>query len=110
VSGVPLRKSNSARRSKPRGISIDAQRARGRSAPVDGAAGTGIRTRSVDTRVPEPPRENEIYRQLRAAILDGRLKGGDRLAPTRELASRLSVSRTTVMDIYDRLLSEGFTE
>jgi GntR family transcriptional regulator / MocR family aminotransferase len=53
---------------------------------------------------------NEIYRQLRAAILDGRLKSGDRLPPTRELASRLSVSRTTVMDVYDRLLSEGFTE
>jgi GntR family transcriptional regulator/MocR family aminotransferase len=37
----------------------------------------------------------EIYRQLRAAILDGRLRGGDRLPPTRELAVRLSVSRTT---------------
>jgi GntR family transcriptional regulator / MocR family aminotransferase len=53
---------------------------------------------------------NEIYRQLRAAILDGRLKSGDRLPPTRELAARLSVSRTTVMDVYDRLYSEGYTE
>ena len=53
---------------------------------------------------------NEIYRQLRAAILDGRLKSGDRLPPTRELAARLSVSRTTVMDVYDRLFSEGYTE
>jgi GntR family transcriptional regulator/MocR family aminotransferase len=53
---------------------------------------------------------NEIYRQLRAAILDGRLRSGDRLPPTRELAARLSVSRTTVMEAYDRLLSEGFTE
>jgi GntR family transcriptional regulator / MocR family aminotransferase len=53
---------------------------------------------------------DEIYRQLRAGILDGRLRGGQRLPPTRELARQLSVSRTTVMDVYDRLLSEGFTE
>ena len=38
----------------------------------------------------------EIYRQLRAAILDGRLRGGERLPPSREMAVRLSVSRTTV--------------
>jgi GntR family transcriptional regulator/MocR family aminotransferase len=52
----------------------------------------------------------EIYRQLRAAMLDGRLRAGDRLPPTRELAQRLAVARTTVMAVYDRLLSEGFTE
>jgi GntR family transcriptional regulator/MocR family aminotransferase len=52
----------------------------------------------------------EIYRQLRAAIVDGRLRAGDRLPPTRELAQRLAVARTTVMAVYDRLLSEGFTE
>jgi len=33
----------------------------------------------------------EIYRQLRAAILDGRLRAGDRLPATRELAQRLAV-------------------
>ena len=52
----------------------------------------------------------EIYRQLRAAILDGRLRPGQRLPATRELAERLAVARTTVMAVYDRLLSEGFTE
>lgn len=50
----------------------------------------------------------EIYRQLRAAILDGRLRGGERLPPSRELAAHLSVSRTTVTVAYDRLISEGF--
>jgi GntR family transcriptional regulator / MocR family aminotransferase len=50
----------------------------------------------------------EIYRQLRRAILDGRLPPGDRLPPTRELARRLSVSRTTVTVAYDRLVGEGF--
>jgi GntR family transcriptional regulator/MocR family aminotransferase len=52
----------------------------------------------------------EIYRQLRAAILDGRLQPGDRLPATRELAQRLDVARTTVTTVYDRLLSEGFTQ
>lgn len=50
----------------------------------------------------------EIYRQLRGAILDGRLRGGDVLPPTRELAARLSVARTTVSVAYDRLIGEGF--
>src|SRR5882762_968554 len=50
----------------------------------------------------------EIYRQLRRAILDGRLRRGDQLPPTRELARRLSVSRTTVTVAYERLVGEGF--
>jgi GntR family transcriptional regulator/MocR family aminotransferase len=50
----------------------------------------------------------EIYRQLRAAIVAGRLRAGDRLPPTRELARRLSVSRGTVAVAYDRLGGEGF--
>jgi GntR family transcriptional regulator / MocR family aminotransferase len=50
----------------------------------------------------------EIYRQLRRAILDGRLPSGGRLPPTRDLARRLSVSRTTVTVAYDRLAGEGF--
>jgi GntR family transcriptional regulator/MocR family aminotransferase len=50
----------------------------------------------------------EIYRQLRRAILDGRLQPGDVVPPSRELARRLSVSRTTVTVAYDRLSGEGF--
>ncbi len=50
----------------------------------------------------------EIYRQLRGLILNGRLREGDRLPPSRELATGLSVSRTTVNVAYDRLISEGF--
>lgn len=49
-----------------------------------------------------------IYRQLLEAILDGRLRAGDRLPPTRELAERLQVSRNTVAAAYDRLTAEGF--
>ncbi|HEX4809386.1 MAG TPA: PLP-dependent aminotransferase family protein [Bryobacteraceae bacterium] len=50
----------------------------------------------------------EIYRQLRRAILDGRLRPGELLPPTRELARRLSVARTTATVAYDRLSGEGF--
>ncbi|MFF4599664.1 PLP-dependent aminotransferase family protein [Amycolatopsis sp. NPDC001319] len=49
-----------------------------------------------------------IYRELRDAILDGRLRSGERLPPTRELAKRLSVSRNTVAVAYDRLTADGF--
>jgi GntR family transcriptional regulator / MocR family aminotransferase len=50
----------------------------------------------------------EIYGQLRRAILDGRLPPGGRLPASRELAAQLSVSRTTVVVAYDRLIGEGF--
>ena len=50
----------------------------------------------------------EIYRQLRGAILGERLRPGDALPPSRELAKRLGVSRTTVTVAYDRLAGEGF--
>jgi GntR family transcriptional regulator/MocR family aminotransferase len=50
----------------------------------------------------------EIYRQLRQAVLDGLMQPGDALPPSRELAKRLAVSRTTVSVAYDRLWAEGF--
>ena len=51
---------------------------------------------------------DRIYRQLLDAILDGRLRGGERLPPTRELARQLTVSRNTVTSAYDRLTADGF--
>ncbi|WP_433326052.1 PLP-dependent aminotransferase family protein [Spirillospora sp. CA-294931] len=50
----------------------------------------------------------QIYRQLRAAIVDGRLRPGQALPPTRELARSLDISRNTVGVAYDRLAAEGF--
>ncbi len=49
----------------------------------------------------------EIYRQIRLAILDGRLHPGDRLSSSRDLARALALSRTTVMVAYERLAGEG---
>jgi GntR family transcriptional regulator/MocR family aminotransferase len=53
-------------------------------------------------------RAARIYRELLEAVLDGRLRPGERLPPTRELAQRLAVSRNTVAVAYERLTAEGF--
>ncbi|ACG72870.1 transcriptional regulator, GntR family with aminotransferase domain [Anaeromyxobacter sp. K] len=50
----------------------------------------------------------DAYRQLREAILDGRLRAGERLPATRDLARRLDVSRNTVLHAYQRLAAEGY--
>lgn len=49
----------------------------------------------------------QIYGRLRDAIHTGRLRDGDRLPATRELAERLDVARNTVSLAYEWLTSEG---
>lgn len=51
----------------------------------------------------------QIYQKLRDHILNGRIKAGEVLPSTRELAKQLSVSRNTVCEAYEMLLAEGFT-
>jgi GntR family transcriptional regulator/MocR family aminotransferase len=60
-----------------------------------------------------PPRGSRqllraLHGQLRAAIVDGRLKPGLRLPPTREMAAAYRLSRNTVVAAYDLLLTEGY--
>lgn len=50
----------------------------------------------------------QIYRQLRERIVEGRLAGGTRLPSTRDLALQLKVSRKTTLDVFERLLAEGY--
>ena len=50
----------------------------------------------------------QIFRQLRTAIVDGRLAGGARLPSTRDLAKQLGVSRKTTLDAFERLVAEGY--
>src|ERR1700759_2171894 len=40
----------------------------------------------------------------------GRLRPGDQLTPSRQLAAELGVSRHTVTTAYSRLAAEGYTE
>jgi GntR family transcriptional regulator/MocR family aminotransferase len=48
----------------------------------------------------------QVYRQIRDAILDGRLRARETLPSSRELARRLRVSRNTVLLAYERLRAE----
>src|SRR5688572_9619479 len=58
----------------------------------------------------QAPLYRQLYDEFRAAILAGRLKAGNKLPPTRELANELGISRNTVVAAYDQLLSEGYIE
>src|SRR5262245_5122637 len=54
------------------------------------------------------PLHRQLYDALRRAILTGRLKPGERVPSTRGLSMSLGVSRTTVTQSYEQLLSEGY--
>ena len=56
------------------------------------------------------PMHRQLYRELREAVLNGRLPPGSRLPSTRAMASELGVSRNTVMGAFDQLLAEGYLE
>src|SRR5690349_111372 len=62
---------------------------------------------SIDVGSPVP-RHRQVYDGLRAAILSGRLRPGERLPATRSLSQQLDVSRATVEDAYDQLRTEGY--
>lgn len=49
----------------------------------------------------------QLYMALRDVLLSGALNPGDRLPASRTLAKEAGVSRTTVIDAIDRLVSEG---
>ncbi|WP_236571584.1 MocR-like pyridoxine biosynthesis transcription factor PdxR [Rhodovarius lipocyclicus] len=50
----------------------------------------------------------QIYLGLRRLILAGAIPAGARLPPSRRLAERLAVSRTSVVGVYEQLLAEGY--
>ncbi len=56
------------------------------------------------------PLYRQICQKLREAILSGELAEGTRLPTERMLASELGVNRTTVMNAYNELASEGLIE
>jgi GntR family transcriptional regulator/MocR family aminotransferase len=49
-----------------------------------------------------------LYQQLKAAIVDGRLKAGTQLPATRQSSAFFGVSRNTAVEVYERLTNEGF--
>ena len=50
----------------------------------------------------------QIAEQIRDAIVGGDIGNGDRLTPERRLAALLDVNRTTVVNAYRELASDGF--
>ena len=64
---------------------------------------------ALDSNSPLPLHQ-QIYEELRQAILKGRLSPGGRIPSTRSLAKSLLISRTTVTQSYEQLLSEGYLE
>ena len=54
------------------------------------------------------PLRSQLETSLREAIRAGRLRAGERLPSSRELARELSVSRGLVQECYNQLLSEGY--
>ena len=56
------------------------------------------------------PVSTPIYNRLRAAILAGQVKPGDRLPASRVMAREAGVSRNSVLAAWDRLMTEGYLE
>ena len=56
------------------------------------------------------PLHRQLYEEIRAAVLAGRLSAGARLPSTRALAADLDISRNTVAGAFDQLVAEGYIE
>lgn len=56
------------------------------------------------------PLYRQIYDGYRAAILEGRLRAGQRIPSTRALALELGISRLPVLTAFEQLLHEGYLE
>jgi GntR family transcriptional regulator / MocR family aminotransferase len=56
------------------------------------------------------PLQRQIYEGFRSAILEGRLRPGQRIPSTRVLAAEIRVSRFPVLNAYGQLLAEGYLE
>jgi len=56
------------------------------------------------------PLHRQVYEQIRTAVLTGRVRSHQKLPASRQLAQSLGISRTTVVQSYDQLISEGYLE
>ncbi|HVW68053.1 MAG TPA: PLP-dependent aminotransferase family protein [Steroidobacteraceae bacterium] len=54
------------------------------------------------------PLSRQIYDFWRLGILSGRFAGGERVPSTREVAAALGLSRGTITQAYEQLVSEGY--
>lgn len=66
-----------------------------------------MRTYALDPASPTPLYE-QLYRCLKEDLLSGVIPGGEKLPSKRALAEHLNVSRITVENAYQQLLTEGY--
>jgi GntR family transcriptional regulator/MocR family aminotransferase len=52
--------------------------------------------------------QEQIVRFFRSAIDEGRMASGQQVPSSRQLAAECSVSRTTAVEVYERLVAEGY--
>lgn len=64
----------------------------------------------VAVEVGARPLYRQIYDGYRTAILEGRLRAGQRIPSTRALARELGISRLPVLTAFEQLLHEGYLE
>jgi len=77
-------------------------------------SGTGlIPMIALDGRGPDgktPPLYRQLYAWFQHAIVEGRLRPGQRVPSTRALAKELKISRIPVLTAYQQLHAEGYLE
>jgi len=76
---------------------------------VKRAGGALLLSVAIDHDSPRPV-STQLYSGLRELILNGGFSAGDRLPASRTLARDLALSRTTVIEAFDRLSAEGLIE
>lgn len=73
-------------------------------------AASGILPLIAVDRKASKPLHRQVYDAYRTAIVDGRLRPGQRIPSTRVLASEIGISRFPVLNAYAQLLAEGYLE
>jgi len=64
---------------------------------------------AIDRRSPRPL-HRQLYEGYREAIVERRVRPGQRLPSTRALAAELRISRITVLTAFEQLVAEGYFE
>jgi GntR family transcriptional regulator / MocR family aminotransferase len=57
---------------------------------------------------PSKPKYVQLYDWFRSAIISGRLRPGQKVPSSRQLAAELKVSRITVLSAFQQLHAEGY--
>lgn len=71
---------------------------------------TGISPAITLNRRADTPLYRQVYDAYRTAIIEGRLRSGQRVPSTRLLAEELGVSRIPILNAYAQLVAEGYFE